>query len=70
MDPAVEKELREQRELIDKIYVSVEKSRKYFLWTMWITIIVFVVPLIILTFVLPSFMHSYLGSINGSSLGL
>ena len=43
MDPtSIEKELREQRELIDKIYVSVEKTRKYYLWTMWGTVIVFV----------------------------
>ena len=66
----IEKELREQRELIDKIYLSAEKTRKYFLWTMWGTIILFVIPLIILALVLPIFMNSYLGSITGSGLGL
>ena len=70
MDPAVEKELREQRELIEKIYVSVEKTRKYYLWTMWGTVIVFVVPLIILAIVLPLFMNAYSGYLTGSGLGL
>lgn len=71
MDQAsVEKELREQRELIEKIYASVEKTRKYYLWTMWGTIIVFVLPLIILAFVLPSFLNTYSGYISGNGLGL
>ena len=62
---AIEKELHEQRELIDKVYTSVEKTRKYFLWTMWSTIILFVIPLAILAFALPLFMNSYLGSLTG-----
>ena len=63
---SIEKELREQRELIEKIHVSVEKTRKYFLWTMWGTIILFVLPLIIAAFVIPSFINSYVGTLNGS----
>jgi len=66
----LEQELREQRQIVEKIYVSAEKTRKYFLWTMWATIIVFVVPLIVLAFVIPPFLNSYLGSIDASSLGL
>jgi hypothetical protein len=67
---AIEKELHEQRELIEKIFISVEKTRKYFLWTMWGTIILFVVPLIILAIALPMVMNTYLGSITGAGLGL
>jgi len=67
---SLEQELRNQRELIEKIFVSVEKTRKYFLWTMWGTVIVFVVPLIILAFALPSFMSSYSELLTGSGLGL
>lgn len=67
---AVEKQLREQRELIDKIYVSVEKTRKYYLWTMWGTIIFFVVPLIAMVFAIPYFISSYSGLLSGSGLGL
>jgi hypothetical protein len=71
MEPsAIEKELREQRELIEKMYVSVEKTRKYFLWTMWGTVILFVVPLVLLIIILPLFMNTYISSITGSGLGL
>jgi hypothetical protein len=65
-----EKELRDQRELIEKIYVSVEKTRKYYLWTMWGTIIVFVLPLIAMAFALPYFMSTYSSYLTGSELGL
>lgn len=61
----IEKELREQREIIEKIKISTEKTRKYFLWTIWGTIILFVLPLIVLAFVLPMFINSYIGSLGG-----
>jgi hypothetical protein len=67
---SIEKELREQRELIEKIYVSAEKTRKYFLWTMWGTVIVFVVPLIALAFVVPYFMNTYVSQLSGATSGL
>lgn len=70
MDPTMQKELEEQRALIEKIYVSVEKTRKYYLWTMWGTVIVFVVPLIALAFVIPYFMSTYSSYLTGSGLGL
>ncbi len=50
---------------IDAIYVSVEKTRKYFLWTMIITIVLFVVPLIGLVFVIPAFVNNYIGGMGG-----
>lgn len=46
---------------IDAIYASVEKTRKYFLWTMILSIVFFVLPLIGLAFALPAFMNSYVG---------
>lgn len=71
MDPILlEKEIKEQRELIEKIFISVEKTRKYYLWTMWGTVIVFVLPLIALAFVIPSFMSTYSSILSGSTLGL
>jgi hypothetical protein len=36
----------------------------------WGTVIIFVVPLIILAFVLPSFMNTYSSYLTGSGLGL
>lgn len=51
---------------IDAIYASVEKTRKYFLWTMIATIVAFVLPLIGLVFALPSFFNNYIGGIQGA----
>ena len=50
---------------IDAIYVSVEKTRKYFLWTMIITVALFVLPLIGLMFAIPAFVNNYVGGMQG-----
>jgi type IV secretory pathway component VirB8 len=70
MEQEILKRIAEQEEKINRIYISVEKTRKYFLWTMILTIAIVVIPAIILGFVLPSFMTNYVGSLNGSALGL
>ena len=57
--------IKQQEIKIDAIWKSVEKTRKYFLMIMWVSIILFVLPLIGIIFVLPSFLNSYLGSFNG-----
>jgi hypothetical protein len=44
---------------IDAMYASVEKLRKYFLWTGIITVVLFVLPLIGLMFAIPSFLNTY-----------
>jgi len=63
-----DKKIIKLEEKINKIYISVEKTRKYFLWTGIITIAVIVLPLIALMFVLPSFMTNYVGSLQGLGL--
>jgi len=50
---------------VDAIYVSAEKTRKYIWWTVVITVLVFVVPLIGLAFVIPSFISSYTTQLQG-----
>ena len=50
---------------IDAIYTSVEKMRKYFLVTMWITIILFVLPLLGLLVIVPIFLNSYVSALEG-----
>ena len=50
---------------IDAIYTSVEKTRKYFLVTMWITIILFVLPLLGLLVIVPIFLNSYVSALEG-----
>jgi len=59
MDTDLQRELREQREYLEAIFKSVEKTRKYFLWTLIISCVVFVLPLIGIFFALPAFISSY-----------
>lgn len=68
MEQDITKRLAELEQKIDLIYISTEKTRKYMLWTGIITIIVIVLPLIGLMFALPSFMNSYVGSLQGLGL--
>ena len=70
MDYDVLKRIGDLEAKIDAIYASVEKTRKYFFWTMIVTVVLFVVPLIGLIFAVPAFMTNYVGSLDGSSLGI
>ncbi len=63
----MEERLQQLEQKIDAIYVSVEKTRKYFLTTLIITVVMFVLPLIGLIFAIPAFL-STLNTVN--SLGL
>ena len=51
---------------IDAIYSSVEKTRKYFLWTLITTVVVIVLPLVLMLFALPS-LFSYYATIDSLS---
>lgn len=64
MDIETKNLLEAQQVKIDAIYASVEKTRKYLLWTMLATIAFFVLPLIGLLFVVPSFISSYTSSLT------
>jgi hypothetical protein len=64
MDPELIKKLEEQQQKIDAIYISVEKTRKYFKWTMIITIIVIVLPLLASILVIPAFISSYTSALS------
>ena len=59
-----EQKIEELSKKIDAVYVSVEKTRKYFKWTMIITVALFVLPLIGLVFAIPSFMTNYVGNLQ------
>ena len=59
------KRLAELEAKIDAIYISVEKTRKYFMWTLIISVALFVLPLIGLVFAIPAFMNNYVGSVQG-----
>ncbi len=53
MDKEISEKLKEQDEKLEAIYQSVEKTRKYFLWTLIITVVTIVLPLIALAFIIP-----------------
>ena len=61
-------EIRQQLDLlqqkIDAVYVSAEKTRKYLLTIIFVSVIAFALPLIGLFFAIPSFLSSY-GDISG-----
>lgn len=63
MEEEIKLQLQKQRELLEQIFASVEKTRKYFLWTMIATIVLFIVPLIIFLFALPSFLGNLTGGL-------
>lgn len=44
---------------VDAAFQSAEKTRKYILWTIIITVALFVLPLLALMFVIPSFISTY-----------
>ncbi len=66
MDQELKNMFDQQNVKIDTIYTSVEKTRKYFKITMWITILAVLLPLIGLLFAIPSFLTNYVGGINSA----
>jgi uncharacterized membrane protein YkvA (DUF1232 family) len=63
--PSIEKQLEEQQRALTQIYQSVEKTRKYMLWTAIGSLIVFVLPLIVLPLVLPGIISNFQASLGG-----
>ena len=66
MDEDLNKRLDEQGKKLEEIWVSVEKTRKYLKWTLIVSLVFIVLPLIGLVFVIPQF----LSTLNTQSLGL
>jgi t-SNARE complex subunit (syntaxin) len=64
MEEEILKRLEEQDRKLDKIFVSVEKTRKYFVWTLIITIVMIVLPLIALGVVIPIFLNVYINALG------
>ncbi|MDO8495735.1 MAG: hypothetical protein Q7S32_04485 [bacterium] len=52
------KKLQEQEEKLNAIYKSTEKTRKYFKWTLILSIVFFILPLIGLLIVIPQFLST------------
>jgi len=58
METEILNKVKELEAKIEKIYISVEKTRKYFQWTFIATIVFFILPLIVIAVILPSLMDS------------
>ena len=54
----------EQAGKIDAIYKSVEKTRKYFVTMLWVTVGAIVLPLIGLALVIPAFINNYASTLT------
>ena len=66
MEPELLQKLEELDKKIEMTYRSAEKMRKYFMWTLIISVVVIVVPAIGLVFAIPAFLNT----LNFSGLGL
>ncbi len=58
MDAELQKKFDEQQAKLDAIFVSVEKMRRYFQWTLILTVVFLVLPLIGLIFAIPYYLNS------------
>lgn len=66
MEEEILRKIEDQNKKIDAIWVSVEKTRKYFLTTLIISVVMTVLPLIGLLIIIPI----VLGSLSKSMEGL
>jgi len=58
MEPNLEKRMAELEQKVEAVWISVEKTRKYILWTGIITLAVVILPIIGLLFAIPSFLKN------------
>ena len=65
MDQELQRRIEIIEQKIDAVYVSVEKTRKYFLWTLVASVVTFVLPLIGVMLALPFLMSTVMGQYKG-----
>jgi hypothetical protein len=58
MDEKILQKIEELNQKINAVYISTEKTRKYFLWTLIISVVVIVLPLIGILFLLPTLLSN------------
>lgn len=64
MEPNISQKLAGLETKVDALQKSLDKIRNYFKWTLYVTIALFVLPLIGLIFAVPAFLNNYLGTIQ------
>lgn len=62
MEQEILNRLQAQDELLQKIYISSEKTRRYFLWTFYATVALFILPLVGLMIAIPALMSTLSGA--------
>ncbi len=67
MENEILERVKQNEEKLEQIFASVEKTRKYIFWTMVITVVFLVLPLIGIIVAIPSFMSTY-SSLSGVGL--
>lgn len=65
MEQELYKKIEELEIKINKMYATLEAAKKMFMWSLIITLILFVVPLIILMFILPSTISNITSAYSG-----
>jgi len=66
MEEEILKKIEAQDKKLTEIYDSIEKMRMYFLWTLIVTVVVIILPLIGILLVIPKF----ISTLGGGNLGL
>lgn len=64
MEEELLKKFEEQEKKLEAILRSVEKTRKYFLWTIVITVVTFVLPLLVFVVLIPKVINTYTSAIS------
>ena len=65
MESEILQKLEQQQNAINAMLVSMEKTRKYLLVTMWIGVATVVGPIIGLLFIVPWFINAYGSALEG-----
>ncbi|MFA5776900.1 MAG: hypothetical protein WC906_00410 [Parcubacteria group bacterium] len=65
MEQEILNKIEEQDKKLEAIYKSVEKTRKYFLWTLIISIATVVLPIIGLIVLIPWFLKIMMSAYSG-----
>ena len=62
MENEIFQKLNEHSEKLDKIFHSVERMRKYFLWTLIISVAFIILPLVGIALILPNYVNTLLSA--------
>ena len=65
MDEEIKQRIEKNHALLEKIFVSTERTRKYMKWTAIISLVIFVVPLVIILVMLPMIINGLTAGTTG-----